>query len=154
MKTRFAFIALAALFLTACANTPKEKIVPAIVVVPSQKIEYPKPALSLLPVKIDAPRDINVWVVKSDANAECAGVTETNSNAALKLRCLEHPIDYSKSNLYRGYDRATWDNVRINEARKDAHIKALTAIIDQINATIKTDNEEAKNKLQELKNVK
>jgi hypothetical protein len=42
----------------------------------------------------------------------------------------------------------------INEARKDAHIKALTAIIDQINATIRTDNAEAKKKLEELRDVK
>lgn len=154
MKMRYAFIALLTLGVAACSNTPKEKIVPTVVIVPSQKIEYPKPTLSLLPIKIDAPRDSTVWVTKPNAAAECAGVTENTNDVALKARCLEHPIVYSGSNLYRGYDRNNWDNVRINEARKDAHIKALTAIIDQINATIRTDNAEAKKKLEELRNVK
>lgn len=154
MKMRYAFIALMTLGLSACGSQPKEKIVPTVVVVPSQKIEYPKPTLSLLPVKLDAPRDTNILVVKPNANAECAGVTQNTTNAALKARCLEHPIVLDNSNLYRGYDRANWDNVRINEARKDAHIKALTAIIDQINATIRTDNAEAKKKLEELRDVK
>lgn len=153
MKMRYAFIALLMLGVAACSSAPKEKIVPTVVVVPSQKIEYPKPTLSLLPVKIDAPRDMSVWVIKPGANAECSGVTGDHPNAALKARCLEHPIVYEGENLYRGYDRNNWDNVRINDARKDAHIKALTAIIDQINETIRTDNAEAKKKLQELRNV-
>jgi len=144
-------IVLLAFTVSACAGAAKEeKILLSPIIIPKQKIEYPIPKLSLIPVIIDAPRDLDKITVKAD-RAECINVTNDTKDEKLKARCLEHPIDFSKSNLYRGYDRANWDNQRINTARTDEYIKALLSIINQMNSSIRKDNEEAQKKLEEIR---
>jgi len=54
------------------------------------------------------------------------------------------------SNLYRGFDRASFDNFRVNAARIDQYIRTLLTLIDQRNALTRKHNEDAKAKLKEI----
>lgn len=54
------------------------------------------------------------------------------------------------SNLYRGFDRASFDNMRVNSARVDQYIKTLLTLIDQRNVLTRKHNEDAKKKLKEI----
>jgi hypothetical protein len=144
-------LAVLMISLSAChGDSPREILTP--VIVPKQRAEYVVPKLTLLPVNIDAPRDMTKLVLKPDANAECSALNANTDDAALRKRCLHNPIKYDGSNLYRGYTRDDWDNFRINETRKDEYIKTLLRVVNDINSRIANDNEEAKKALQEIQN--
>lgn len=56
------------------------------------------------------------------------------------------------SNLYRGFDRASYDNFRVNTARVDQYIRTLLILIEQRNALTRKHSEDAKAKLKEIGN--
>ncbi len=130
-----------AILLSACAQKTKTETLLSPIIVPTQKAEITVPKLTLLPTKVEAPRDIKNKVLNTN-DPTC---TET------KPGCMIAPIDLEGSNLYRGYDKKNWDNVRINNARIDEYIRTLLLLIDQQNATIRKDNAEAKAQMEKIK---
>ena len=138
---RYVLLIAALIGLSACATTPETRTVITAVSVQTPGVVIPTLApLVLLPVNLDAPRNMKTKVANPDY-ADCMTTPPESMDVATANRCLLNPIDYAQSNLYRGFDRASFKNYQINQVRVDARIKTLESLISSHNEKVLVDNE-------------